>query len=76
VSVHSVEGEAREPMTDEVMQQWWAQIRALNEELQSTGAWAFAGAPGVDLFTPEDGLISRKDVYSDSVAILRAVGLL
>lgn len=31
---------------------------------------------GVDVFTLRDGLIARKDVYSDSVTILRAVGLL
>ena len=31
---------------------------------------------GVDVFTIRDGLIARKDVYSDSVTILRAVGLL
>jgi steroid delta-isomerase-like uncharacterized protein len=31
---------------------------------------------GVDLIPFEDGLITRKDVYSDSVSILRQVGLL
>lgn len=31
---------------------------------------------GVDIFTIDGGLIERKDVYSDSVAILRGVGLL
>jgi steroid delta-isomerase-like uncharacterized protein len=31
---------------------------------------------GVDVFTIRDGRIARKDVYSDSVTILRAVGLL
>jgi steroid delta-isomerase-like uncharacterized protein len=31
---------------------------------------------GVDVFTLRDGRIARKDVYSDSVTILRAVGLL
>jgi ketosteroid isomerase-like protein len=31
---------------------------------------------GVDVFTIRDGGIARKDVYSDSVAILRAVGLI
>ena len=43
LSVHTVEGEIREPMTDEEMQQSWAQISALNDELKSTGAWLFAG---------------------------------
>jgi steroid delta-isomerase-like uncharacterized protein len=31
---------------------------------------------GVDVIPFEDGLIKRKDVYSDSVGILRQVGLL
>jgi steroid delta-isomerase-like uncharacterized protein len=31
---------------------------------------------GVDIFPIVDGLIARKDVYSDSTAILRQVGLL
>jgi steroid delta-isomerase-like uncharacterized protein len=36
-----------------------------------TVSWA-----GVDVIPFEDGLIKRKDVYSDSVSILRQVGLL
>lgn len=31
---------------------------------------------GIDVIPFEDGLITRKDVYSDSVSILRQVGLL
>lgn len=31
---------------------------------------------GMDVIPFEDGLVKRKDVYSDSVAILRAAGLL
>ena len=31
---------------------------------------------GVDVFTIADGRIARKDVYSDSVTILRGLGLL
>ncbi len=31
---------------------------------------------GMDVIPFEDGLVKRKDVYSDSVAILRQVGLL
>jgi hypothetical protein len=34
------------------------------------------GWEGVDVIPFEDGLIKRKDVYSDSVSILRQVGLL
>jgi hypothetical protein len=43
LSVHSVDGEARDPMTDEEMQQSWTQIQLLNEELKSAGAWLFSG---------------------------------
>jgi hypothetical protein len=42
LSVHTVEGEARAPMTDEEMQQSWKEIQALNEELKSAGAWVFS----------------------------------
>jgi hypothetical protein len=42
LSVHTVEGEARAPMTDEEMQQSWKGIQALNEELKSAGAWVFS----------------------------------
>jgi hypothetical protein len=44
LSMHTVEGEVRDPMTDAEMQQSWAQISALNEELRSTGVWVFGGA--------------------------------
>jgi len=43
LSVHSVEGEVRDPMTDEEMQQSWKQIQVLNDELKSAGAWVFSG---------------------------------
>ena len=43
LSVHSVEGEAREPMTDEEMQQSYKQLGLLEEEMRSTGAWLLSG---------------------------------
>jgi hypothetical protein len=43
LSVHSVDGEVRDPMTDEEMQQSWKKIQALNQELKSAGAWVFSG---------------------------------
>src|SRR5215211_1781198 len=43
LSVHSVDGEARDSMTDEEMEQSWKQIQLLNEELKSAGAWLFSG---------------------------------
>ncbi len=43
LSVHSVEGEVGDPMTDEEMQRSWKQIQVLNEEMKASGAWVFAG---------------------------------
>jgi hypothetical protein len=43
LSVHTVEGEAREPMTGEEMQQSHKQLRVLEGEMQSAGAWVFSG---------------------------------
>ena len=55
LSVHSVDGEVRDPMTDEEMQQSWKQIQALNEELKSAGAWVFGGA----LHEPDTATVVR-----------------
>jgi hypothetical protein len=43
LSAHSVEGEAREPMTDEEMQQVMRRVGALEAEMKSAGAWVFGG---------------------------------
>jgi hypothetical protein len=43
LSVHSVEGEVREPMTDQEMQQSHQRIGILEQEMQSAGAWVFSG---------------------------------
>ena len=43
LSVHTVEGEVGDSMTQEEMQQSWKQIQVLEEELKSTGAWVFSG---------------------------------
>jgi hypothetical protein len=42
LSVHTVEGEARAPMTDEEMQRSGKEIQVLNEEMKSAGAWVFS----------------------------------
>ena len=44
LSVHSVEGEARDPMTEEDMQEFMKRVRVLEEEMKSAGAWLFGGA--------------------------------
>ena len=43
LSVHSVAGQVREPMTDEEVQRAWEPIRALEAEMKSSGAWVFSG---------------------------------
>jgi hypothetical protein len=43
LSVHSVEGEIREPMTDEQMRQSHQQLSVIEDELKSTGTWVFSG---------------------------------
>src|SRR3954453_2522361 len=55
LSVHSVEGETREAITDEEMQQSWTQMQTLNEEMKSAGAWLFGGA----LHDPETATVVR-----------------
>ena len=55
LSVHSVDGETREPMTDEEMQQSWKQVQALNEEMKTAGAWLFGGA----LHEPDTATVVR-----------------
>jgi hypothetical protein len=44
LSVHSVEGEARAPMTDEEMRQFMERVSVLEDEMKSAGAWRFGGA--------------------------------
>ena len=55
LSVHGVEGEVGEPVTDEEMQQSWTEIQVLNEELKSAGAWVFGGA----LHEPDTATVVR-----------------
>jgi hypothetical protein len=43
LSLHRIDGEAGERMTDEEMQRSYARVSALNEELRSAGAWVFGG---------------------------------
>jgi hypothetical protein len=43
LSTHTVDGEAREPMTDDDMERLMTRIGALEEEMRSAGAWVFSG---------------------------------
>jgi hypothetical protein len=44
LALHSVEGEAREPMTAEQMQQFMTRVHVLEDEMKSTGTYLFGGA--------------------------------
>ncbi len=55
LSVHSVAGEAREPMSAEEMQHSWQQIGILEAEMKSTGAWVSSGR----LHEPETATVVR-----------------
>jgi hypothetical protein len=56
LSVHTVEGEAREPMTDEEMQQSYKQVLLIEEEMKSGGAWVFSGR----LHEPDTATVVRR----------------
>jgi hypothetical protein len=42
LSVHTVDGDAREPMTDKQMQQYEQAIRPLEADMKSSGTWVFS----------------------------------
>jgi hypothetical protein len=43
LSVHTVEGDLREPPTAEEMEHNWQQLRIVEAEMKSTGTWVFSG---------------------------------
>jgi steroid delta-isomerase-like uncharacterized protein len=63
-----------------VVQEWTATATHANTmrrgELVAEPTGKRVNWRGVDVIPFEDGLVKRKDVYSDSVSILRQVGLL
>jgi steroid delta-isomerase-like uncharacterized protein len=63
-----------------VTQEWTATATHSNTmrrgELEAPPSGGTISWDGVDVIPFENGLIKRKDVYSDSVSILRQVGLL
>jgi len=65
---------------DLVVQEWTASATHVSTlrrgELRAEPTGKRIEWRGMDLIPFEDGLIKRKDVYSDSVSILRQVGLL
>jgi steroid delta-isomerase-like uncharacterized protein len=65
---------------DLIVQEWTARATHANEMRRGDMTAAATGRTvtwdGVDVIPFEDGLVKRKDVWSDSVSILRQVGLL
>jgi steroid delta-isomerase-like uncharacterized protein len=65
---------------DLVVQEWTATATHANEmrrgDLVAEPTGNRVEWDGLDVIPFEDGLVKRKDVYSDSVSILRQVGLL
>ena len=55
LSVHTVEGEAREPMSEEEMRQFMERVGVLEQEMKSAGAWLFGGA----LHEPDTATVVR-----------------
>jgi steroid delta-isomerase-like uncharacterized protein len=63
-----------------VVQEWTATATHANTmrrgDLEAEPTGKTVSWDGLDVIPFEDGLVKRKDVYSDSVSILRQVGLL
>ena len=55
LSVHTVEGEVSDPMTDDEMRQFMERVGALEAEMKSAGAWLFGGA----LHEPDTATVVR-----------------
>jgi hypothetical protein len=55
LSVHSVAGQAREPIPDEEMRQSHKRLGVIEQEMQEAGAWVFSGR----LHEPETATVVR-----------------
>jgi hypothetical protein len=69
LSVHSVDGEAGEPMTDEQMWQSYQQVMALQAEMKSAGAWVFGGRlhePGTVVRTSGGEMLTTDGPFAES----------
>jgi hypothetical protein len=86
LSVHSVEGEVREPMTDEEMQRTSELLGELEGEMKTTGAWLFSGrlhgpdtatvvrGSGADILTT-DGPFAESKEHLGGFYIIEAADL-
>jgi hypothetical protein len=57
LSVHTVEGEVGEPMSEEQVQQTWQRLQVVEQSMKSTGAWVFSGR----LHQPDTATVVRVD---------------
>src|SRR5438270_615969 len=79
LSAHSVEGEAREPMTDGEMKEVMTRVGALEEEMKSAGAWVFGGrlheaeTATVVRVWPRDGIPPNPGGWITTTARNRAI---
>ena len=71
LSVHSVDGEAGDPMTAEEMQQFMGRVGVLEEEMKADGAWLFGGALH-DAETATVVRVSDGDVLTTDGAVAEA----
>ncbi|MGH2652462.1 MAG: YciI family protein, partial [Actinomycetota bacterium] len=56
LSVHGVEGGARQPITDEDRQESFRQLATLEKEMNSAGVWVFSGR----LHEPDTATVVRQ----------------
>ncbi len=64
LSVHSVAGAVRAPMTSEQMQGFFTQLGILEGEMKSAGAWVFGGPPLAEPDTATVVRISNGEVLT------------
>jgi hypothetical protein len=55
LSAHSVDGAPQEPMTEEAVREIVTQVRNLEDEMKSSGAWVFGGR----LHEPDTAMVVR-----------------
>ena len=57
LSVHTVEGDVHEPMSEDEMRQSHAELGAIESEMKSSGMWVFSGR----LHAPDTATVVRAD---------------
>ena len=57
LSTHSIDGEVREPMSEDDMQQMGGRLGTIEAEMKSTGMWVFSGR----LHAPDTATVVRAN---------------